>query len=94
LTDEGFYTMTMREFHALTERWKSAQEWLNVRTAMVCTVMVNMWRSPKSKAAKIEDFMPGQHKPEPQTAEQMLAAVQLLNAAHGGKVVFGQFGDN
>jgi len=29
-----------------------------------------------------------------QTPEQMFANVQLINAAHGGKVRFGEFGDN
>ena len=86
--------MTLREFDALVSRWKTAQEWLNTRTALICTVMVNMWRSQKSKPAKLEDFMPGEHKREVQTPEQMFANVQLINAAHGGKVRFGEFGDN
>ena len=86
--------MTMREFDGLVSRWKTAQKWLNSRTALLCTVMVNMWRDRKSKPAKVEDFMPGEHKKKAQTAEEMLSNVQQHNAALGGKVTFGEFGDN
>ena len=75
--------MTLRQFYALADRCKSVRDWMNYRTALLCTVMVNLWRSPKSKPAKVEDFMPGVH-PKQQTPEQMLAVVQMLNAAHGG----------
>ena len=78
----------MREFHALSERWKQAREQANARVALLCAVMVNLWRSPKSKPARVKDFMPG-IKPKQQTPEQMLAVVQMLNAAHGGN-----FSDN
>jgi len=77
--------MTMREFYALSERCKAVREWVNSRTALLCTVMVNLWKSPKSPPAKVEDFMPGKHKArERQTPEQMLAIVKMINAAHGG----------
>lgn len=73
----------MREFSALSDRFKDAQEWLNYRAALVCTVMANMWRSPKSRVFKPVDFMP-RKKLGRQTPEQMLAA---MKAAYGGKAI-------
>ena len=75
----------MREFSALSDRFKDAQEWLNYRVALVCTVMANMWRSPKSRAFTPADFMPGR-KNEPQTPKQMLATMETLKAVHGDKI--------
>ena len=71
----------MREFSALSDRFKDAQEWLNYRAALVCTVMANLWRGPKSRAFTPADFMPGK-KLERQTPEQMLA---VMEAAYGGE---------
>jgi len=78
--------LTMREYHALLQRHKGERSLGDFRTAMVCTVIVNMLRDPKKgKAAKIDDFMPKQ-KQEQQTAEQMLANVRMHNALRGGTV--------
>lgn len=75
----------MREFSALSDRFKDAQEWLNYRVALVCTIMANMWRSPKSRPFTIADFMPGRRN-EPQTPKQMLATMEILKAAHGDRI--------
>ena len=85
--------MTMREFHALVDRCQDVREWMNSRTALLCAVIVNMHRDPKSTPAKVEDFMPGRERKE-QTPDEMLAVVRLLNAAHGGKVVAEGFCEN
>ena len=76
----------MREFKALSDRFKDAQDWLDYRAALICTIMANVWRDSKTKPFTPEDFMPGK-KHTKQTPEQMLAAVQMLNAAYGGKVI-------
>lgn len=73
----------MKEFSALSDRCKDVQTWLDYRVALICTVMANMWRDPKSKAFKVTDFMPGK-KTERQTPKQMLA---VMNAAYGGKTI-------
>ena len=78
--------MTMREFYALSERCQNVRQWVNSHYALLCTVMVNLWKSPKTPPAKVEDFMPGKHETKKQTPEQMLAIVRMLNAAHGGNI--------
>jgi len=77
----------MREFSALSDRWKDAKDWLDYRAALVCSVMANMWRDPKkTKFISPDEFMP--KKPNiKQSAEQMLANVKLLNSAYGGNVI-------
>jgi len=78
----------MREFSALAERHKTKEEWLNYRAGLICSVMANLWRDRKKKVKPFtpQDFMPGV-KRERQTPEQMLATVQMLNAAFGGTVM-------
>lgn len=78
--------MTLREFYALSERCKQVRTWINSHTALLCTVMFNLWRSPKTPPAKVEDFMPGKHESKKQSAEQMVAIVRMLNVAHGGNI--------
>ena len=59
------------------------------QSAKVCTVLVNMQRSPESQAAEMRDFLlydrPVKH--DTQTPEQMLAMVELMTAAFGGTKV-------
>ena len=76
----------MREFSALSDRCKDVQAWLNYRAALICTVMANMWRDPKSKALTPEDFMPGKRTKQ-QTPEQMLDVARMQTIARGGKIV-------
>ena len=76
----------MREFSALSDRFKDTQAWLDYRAAQICAVMANMWRDPKSKPLTPADFMP-KHESKKQTPEQMLAAVRLLNSAYGGNYI-------
>jgi len=83
---EEYLDMTFREFYALSDRCKQVRDWVNSHTAMVCTMMFNLWRGPKTPPAKVEDFMPGKHESKEQTPEQMLAIVRMLNAAHGGNI--------
>ena len=77
----------MKELNALIDRHKNKEEWLNYRTALICSLIANTARDPKRKRTPYtpQDFMPGtQHSP--QTAKQMLATVKVLNAAYGGTV--------
>ena len=73
--------MTLREFYALADRCQDVRDWQNRRTALICAVAA---RIGGTKNAKVEDFMPGLAVREPQTPEQMLEVVKMLNAAHGG----------
>lgn len=59
--------------------------------AQICAALANIYRDPKKrkKPYTVSDFMPstGIKKKKKQTAEEMLAFVKMLNAAHGGSVV-------
>lgn len=86
LGEEEFWGLTLKEFNALCERFKSNNERLDYRTALICAVLANTVRDPKRrKPFTPEDFMP-KNKPKHQTAEQIFSTVQLLNTAFGGKV--------
>lgn len=76
----------MKEFSALSDRFKNVQTWLDFRAAKVCAVMANIWRDSKTRPFTIEDFMPSK-KHKRQTPEQMLIAVRMLNTAHGGAII-------
>jgi len=76
----------LKELKALSDRYTDEQNWLNYRSASICTVMANAWRGPKSRAFTLEDFMP-KYESKKQTPEQMLAAVRLLNSAYGGNYI-------
>jgi len=76
----------MKEFSALSDRCKDVQCWLDYRAAIICTVMANMWRGPKSRPFTPADFMPGE-KHGRQTQKEMLDVVKLMDATYRGKVI-------
>ena len=87
LTEEEFWELTLKELNALIERFRSGQDWLNYRAALISSVIANTARDPKRKPTAYVpgDFMPGgEHKS--QTPKQMFATIELLNAAFGGSV--------
>jgi len=84
LGEEEFWALTIKEFNALIERYNNNQEWLNHRTALICTVLANMWRGKNTKTFTPDDFMP-KERARQQTPKQMLATAKVLNAAFGGK---------
>ena len=86
LEEEEFWALTIKEFNALVERYNNNQEWLNHRTALICSVLANIWRDPKRKQQPFRpaDFMP-EVESRQQTPKQILATVKVLNAAFGGK---------
>ena len=87
LSEDELLDLTLKEYKALSDRYKNEQDWLNWRMAMLCATEVNMHRDPKkTKAVSPQDFMP-KSKVKVQTPEQMLANVKLLNSAYGGKVI-------
>lgn len=80
--------MTLKEFNALSRRCKDTKDWLDYRTALICTVIANAWRGSNSKPFTIEDFMPNKlQTKKQQTPEQMLTTITMLNATYGGKVL-------
>ena len=77
----------MREFFALSDRYRDSEDGLNYRAALICSVMANLWGAKKyGKPYMPSDFMP-RKTPVEQTPAQMFAMVKMLNAAFGGTVI-------
>ena len=87
LSESDFWYLTLREFNALSERFKENQKWLNYRSALICSIIANVNRNPKkkSKAWTPDDFMPAREQ-KMMTDEQMYAQVQAINVILGGEV--------
>ncbi len=89
LSEDEFWGLTLKEFNALADRYGINQEWLNYRTALICSVLANTVRDPKRKRTPYtpQDFMPGKKQLQSkQSAKQMLSTVKMWNAALGGTV--------
>ena len=90
LSEDEFWVLTLREFIALSERYKDSQDWLDYRAALICSVMANLWSDTRKrkKPYSPSDFMPEGRKERSvqQTPEQMFTIVKMLNAAYGGRV--------
>jgi len=89
LSENDFWDLTLKDLVALIDRYKSNEEWLNYRTALISAIVANTARDPKRKPAPYtpDDFMPTGRKPKTQTPEQMFEQVKLLNVMFGGNVV-------
>ena len=87
LGEEEFWSLTLREFNAISIKCRDNEQRVNYRYALVCAVIANTVRDPKRKSAPFrpEDFMP-KSDVRIQTPKQMLEAVKLANAAFGGSV--------
>lgn len=62
----------------------------DVRTGVLGSTMVNIWKGRGGKPAEIEDFIPDFTKNrgrKKQTWEDQKKIVEMMNAAFGGKVV-------
>ena len=87
LTEDEFWNLTLKEFNALSARFKDAQDWQNYRAAMICCVVANTVRTKTKKPLPWvpSDFMPTRERKQ-MTDKQMFAQVQAINAILGGKV--------
>jgi hypothetical protein len=82
--------LTRPEFQALIDRYFEEKEWLDFRTAQICSTIVNMLRDTKrSKQSTPLDFMPEKkiRKPFDPLAEDLLSQMMVLNAASGGTLI-------
>ena len=86
LGEDEFWALTMRELNALIKRDKNNHEWLNYRSALICSVMANAWLKPKNTPYTPQDFMPVQES-KTQNPDQIFNTISLINAAAGGTVV-------
>ncbi len=61
-----------------------------MRTALLASLLSNIYRAKGSRAAKIEDFMLdfwGEEKSAGKTPEQMLEWAKMMAAAFGGQKI-------
>lgn len=89
LSDDELGRMTPRQWNSAVDRWKERERRWDRRFALVAWVSASVARSPDAAPLTIDDFMPVAPPEERRdmTAEEMLAAVRVANAALGGKVV-------
>lgn len=81
-----FWHLTLAQFDALAKRYLEDQERRDYRSAMICTILANVYRKKGARAFNEQDFMPKYPKQKKkQTAEEMLETVKLLNKAFGGE---------
>lgn len=77
-------SMPWREFACWAARY-AEEPWgefrSDVRSAIVASTVANMLRGPKSRAAKVGDFLPFRHR-EPMGEEEIYSI--LIGGDHGG----------
>jgi hypothetical protein len=79
LCEDDFWNLTLKEFDALLKRRAFVIERQDFHTGLICAVLANIHRDPKTKAFTPQDFMPGKETKK-QTPEDMLAVFKALNA--------------
>ncbi len=78
-----FEELTPAEWGCICEAQEIREERVDCRAALICAVLANCHRDPKSRPLRPADFMP--RKRRQQTPEDMFAMVKALNALYGGK---------
>lgn len=88
LSDSQFWHLTLAQFDALIERHIQEQENLDVRAALICTTLANIYRDPKKrrKAFEVQDFMPQRRPKRKKSEEQVKDELMALNIALGGEI--------
>ncbi|MCL5290562.1 MAG: hypothetical protein M1489_05995 [Firmicutes bacterium] len=91
MSERDFWRLTLRQFDALVSRHMASQEREDYRAGMICAILANIHRDEKKRRQPFTplDFIPGRTRGRvqaPQTPEDMLQTVKLLNAAFGGVV--------
>jgi hypothetical protein len=78
--------LTLKEFDALSSRYKDTQYRLDYRAALICSVLaeINRDRKRRPKAFKPEDFMP--QKPKKMNPKQMDNSLKIITQMMGGDI--------
>jgi hypothetical protein len=77
LTDREFWTLTLRDFDALVDRREASLRFENLRSAVICCVVANLFRGKNSRPYKPGDFLPcPEVENRQQTPEEMLEVVK------------------
>lgn len=79
--------MTLKEFNALSERYKDTESRLDYRAALICTVLaeINRDRKKRPKPFKPDDFMPQKPKKKLKP-EQMVKSLEVITQMMGGEI--------
>jgi len=80
--------LTLIEYDALLERHSTEQEWLNYRPALICALLANINRDPKSsRTFSPQDFMPWKKEVKKQdNSGEFMQRMIMLGAAMGARV--------
>lgn len=86
LSEEEFWCLVPRQFHALMERKRQESLAAEYGPALVVTAIQAMFAGKKAKKIKVTDYMPSYIAPkkEDQPWEQQLKLVKELHTALGG----------
>ena len=83
--------MTLAQFNALAKQYNQEQDWLNYRSALVCSVIAEVNRDPKRRKRPFtsDDFMPKKKSKDVGrlTSNEILERLRALNTILGGKEV-------
>ena len=76
LTTEQFYSLTLRQFMALHDKFRESERRLDRRCARLAAVIVNTAGKFSKKSYTEDDFMPGGKEPKQQSMEEMIAILK------------------
>jgi len=88
LSDSEFWGLNLKQYNALIERYIIEQENSDLRSALICSLLANIYRDPKKRQKPYEpaDFMPQRRPRKLKTDEQMRDDLTALNAILGGEI--------
>lgn len=88
LSEDEFWDLTFDQFNALVERYIQEQENQDLRMAMICSLLANIYRNTKKRQRPYEpkEFMPQRRPKKQKTVEQMKNDLIALNVALGGEI--------
>ena len=83
--DDEFWSLTPREFDALTRAWGQKQKRLDSRFGLVAAILANVNRRKGSKRWKVSDFVGKYTDERPRTDEEVWGKVDTAMRALGGR---------
>lgn len=89
MSESEFWPLTLGQYTRLLRRAEARFERDVFGSAMVCSVLANIYRDSKKRPKPFTpaDFMPTKAKPKQQSWQDMKAIGKLLTRAMGGKIV-------
>lgn len=85
LSDEEFWSLTLKEFNLLVKRHKNKLSAELYNSALICSIIANVNRG-KGKPFQPSDFMPKENKRKKMSINEMLGALKAITVNAGGAV--------